>query len=125
MSDTTVTIDGNVVYTQRPGERTTSTCATRRVAQVFAATTALRGDGWIVSPIRSSDRPRLPLMLPGERIGRLLDGALSDRRAQGFVARRGDSVLGVDACAGMPTRFFDQSGDISDAIEMCHWYLGE
>ena len=124
MSETTVTLDGLLVFEQRTGERITHTCATRRVAQVLAATTALRAKGWSTSGLGSGDEPRLPLLLAGEKMGLPLDGLLSDFRAQGFVARRGEDRLGVDACAGMPLRFFGQHGDTTEAIEICHWYLG-
>jgi hypothetical protein len=128
-TETTVTIDGNIVYQQRvlasgKVEHITNTCATRRVAQVHAATIALRSKGWGVSSIGSSDKPCRPLLLPGEKMAQPLDGALSDQRAQGFVARRGADQLGVDACAGMPLMFFGQLGDPSEAIEICHWYIG-
>jgi hypothetical protein len=127
---TTVVVEGNNVHEQRnntDGEivRVTHTCSSRRVAQVTAAKIALASRGWDLSGIGSTDGWRLPLLLPGEKMGPLLDGALSDRRVQGFVAKRGIDVIGVDASAGMPLRFFARSGDPTDALEICSWYLGD
>lgn len=131
MTDVTIVIvDGSIVHEQREtddGELVClrHTCPSRRVAQVTAAKIDLALRGWTVSGIGSGDSPRLPLLLPGEKMGCLLDGALSDRRAQGFVARLGDAVLGVDASAEMPIRIFAQVGDVAQAIEICGWHLGE
>jgi hypothetical protein len=124
MPDITVTVDDRTVYEQGVNMRIVHTCATRRVAQVLAATIALRVNGWVVVPISTSSYPRLPLLLPGEEFRQLLDGSLSDLRAQGFSASRGGGVLRVDACAGMSLRIVGASGDPTEALEICHWYLG-
>ena len=145
----TVFAEGNIVHEQRTSDdgkcvHFRHTCDSHRVAQVTAAKIDLASKGWTVSGIGSGDSLRLPLLLAGEKMGRLLDGTLSNRRAQGFVARRGDDVINVDACAGMSLRIFVQVGDtarsrvydgttlmcrtnrqLAEAIETCHWHLGE
>ena len=120
----TITSDGVVVYEQRGTTRIIHTCFSRRVAQVYAAILELRDAGWTISGLGTSDRLRLPLLLPGERMGTLLDGSRSDARAQGFVATRAGDLLNVDACAAMAPRVFDERGDPREARRLVEWHLG-
>lgn len=137
----TITIDGNIVHEQADGARGTHTCATRRAAQVLAAVLALRETGWKVRGPSTSDGFRLPLLLPGEKLGQPLDGGRTDERAQGFVAWRGrnpaaaDSsgnsdrsaaeVIAIDASVGGQLLALRCQGSVMDAVEIVTWYLGE
>lgn len=75
---------------------------TRREAQIAEVRRVLESAGWDVRGVSSADGNRRPLLLPGERIGQLLDASRADERAQGFTARLGDAWIVVDACAGLP-----------------------
>lgn len=125
----TVTIDNATVYQQYEanGESTRIVhhCATRRVAQILAATLELQSAGWSTCGLSTRDGARRPLLLAGERIGALLDGSLSDQRAQGFTASCGDAgSITVDACAGMPTIALAEYGDTTEARRIIEWHLG-
>ena len=69
-----ITIEGNIVHEQRTNNDgrivcVTHTCASRRVAQVTATRIDLESKGWAVSGIGAGDDIRLPLLLPGEKMG--------------------------------------------------------
>lgn len=126
---TTITIDGTTVHVQRASDEQTEVtvhhCATRRVAQVTAAELELRAAGWRITGLSTTDQPRRPLLLPGERLGASLDGARSDERAQGFAARRGSAdLLVVDACAGLHPIVLAELGDTAEARRVVEWHLG-
>lgn len=125
---TTITITDSTVHVQRESatetERSTYRCTTRRVAQVLAAELELRASGWAVRGPCSQYPFRRPLLLLGEKMGVPLDGALADDRAQGFTARRGDAVIVLDACAGMPALVLSEYGDTTEARRIAEWHLG-
>lgn len=125
---TTITITDSTVHVQREStdgiERSTHRCATRRVAQVLAAELELRASGWAIRGPCSQHPFRRPLMLPGEKMGVPLDGAMSDERAQGFTARLGEAIIVVDACAGLSAIVLDEHGDMSEARRITEWHLG-
>src|SRR5690606_20410574 len=106
-------------------------CATRRVAELAAATSALRAAGWAV---RGPDTPagwRRPLLPAGERSRQPLDGARSDARCEALVIFRGGGVdetspdaLVIDACAGLPLAVIDDRGVTTTARAIVALYLG-
>lgn len=118
------TIDGTDVYEQQDATRIIHRCASRRVAQVLAAVLELRAAGWAIGGLSTSDHPRLPLLLPGERMMTPLDGRRSDERAQGFVATRGDDRITVDACAGMAPHVIYECGDTVEVRRIVEWHMG-
>lgn len=121
---TTITIDGLTVHEQRSNEHIIHTCATRRVAQILAAELELQAAGWSTHDLSSMDRPRRPLLLPGEKMREPLDGRRSDERTQGFTAHRGDDFLTVDASANLPPLILAERGDTAEARRISEWHLG-
>lgn len=106
-------------------------CATRRVAELAAATSALRAAGWTVRGPDTRAGWRRPLLLAGERCGEPLDGARSDERCQGLVIFRGGGVdatspdaLVIDACAGLPLAVIEDRGVTTAARAIVALYLG-
>lgn len=114
-------------------------CATKRTAQITAATLALRDAGWTVVGPASGLGYRRPLALPGERMCQPLDGSLADQRAQGFTVWRHDGSINpdtgvgprtaaraitIDACAGLPLLVTEERGDVAEAREIIEWYIG-
>ncbi len=106
-----VQLEANVVTVTGDGLREVTRCATRRVAEVYAARRSLQLRGYNVagpSGLWRSTAWRRPIALRGEHSLHTLDSALADQRAQGLVvsvrcgAVSQAPVVVIDACVGFP-----------------------
>ena len=86
-------------------------------AETFAARLAFKQDGWEVTLPCTGEGYRLPLLAEGESLKTPLDG--TKPRARGFTARKGDTVVRVDACAGYEPKLLKAEGpDLADAVDV-------
>jgi hypothetical protein len=121
--------DSETTYTTYgwAGEQTRNTVATARETDIAIATELLEAWGWTVT--REAKYTRRPAKLPGEKVGQVLDGSLSDQRAQGLTATkrsqgsiRWDSLIEIDCCAGLPVLVAREvthgSGSVAEARDI-------
>lgn len=112
-----------VTVTVREDGQITSTHATPRAAEIYAAAETLRSQGWRIREPASGEDYRRPLLLPGETIYKPLCGSLCDERAQGFTAARDGATLRVDASAGLPLLYLVDEGDTASARVIVESFL--